>query len=100
MTHKKNFYYIENSLQESENNPISNVNYCCLRDKVVLLSRFDSRQPCERTVDVLDASNISTSNGGGSAFGKDVDHTVEEPLLKSYHQSLSNDPAFINKPQN
>ncbi len=45
-----------------------------MKDKIVLLSRFDSRQPGERTAVVLDASNFSLSNrllGGASASGKD-----------------------------
>jgi hypothetical protein len=56
------------------------MNGYCLKDKIVLLSRFDSRQPGERSALVLDAPNFITSNrllGGGSACGKDVDHTVE-----------------------
>jgi hypothetical protein len=51
-----------------------------LKDKIVLMSRFDSRQSFERTAVVLDVSNFSTSNrllGGGSACGKDGAQTVE-----------------------
>jgi hypothetical protein len=51
-----------------------------LKDKIVLMSRFDSRQPCERTLHVLDASNFSTSNrllGGASASGKDSAHILQ-----------------------
>jgi hypothetical protein len=51
-----------------------------LKDKIVLLSRFDSRQPGERTALVLDASNFSKSNrllGGGTACCKDSTHTLE-----------------------
>ncbi len=51
-----------------------------MKDKIVLLSRFDSRQPCERTAVLLDAFNFSTSNrllGGASASGKDSAHAVQ-----------------------
>jgi hypothetical protein len=45
-----------------------------LKNKILLLSKFDSREPGERTAVFLDASNFSTSNrllGGASASGKD-----------------------------
>jgi hypothetical protein len=75
------FLSYQNSIQESENDANLNINDYCLKDKIVLLSRFDYRQPGERTmVGVLDASNFSTSNrllGGGSACGKDTNSTVE-----------------------
>ncbi len=48
---------------------------------------------------MLDAESFSTSNrllGGGSACGKDSAHTVEQPYLKSDHQSLSKHPALVN----
>jgi hypothetical protein len=51
-----------------------------LKDKIVILSRFDSRQPGERSALVLDASSFGTSNrllGGGSACGKDSAHNVQ-----------------------
>jgi hypothetical protein len=70
----------QNSTQESENEAIFNINDYCLKDKILILSRFDSRQPGERSALALDALNFSTSNrflGGGSACGKDVDHTVK-----------------------
>ncbi len=75
-----------------------------MKDKIVLLNRFDSRKPSERTmIAVLDAANFCTSNrllGGGSACSKDSAHTVESPSLKSYHQSHSKDPAVTNPLQN
>jgi hypothetical protein len=55
------------------------MNDCCLKDKIILLNRFDSRQPGETSALVLDASSFSLSNrllGGGSACGKDADHTI------------------------
>jgi len=51
-----------------------------LKDRIVLMCRFDSRQPDERKALVLDASNFSTLNrllGGGSACGKDSDQNVQ-----------------------
>jgi hypothetical protein len=51
-----------------------------LKGKIVLLSRFDSRQVGERTAVLLDASNFKTSNrllGGASASGKDSTHAVQ-----------------------
>ncbi len=48
-----------------------------MKDKIVLLSRSDSRQPGERTVHVIDVSNFSTFNrllGGSSASGKETPH--------------------------
>ncbi len=51
-----------------------------MKDKILLLSRFDSRKPCERTAVVLDLSNFSTSNrllGGASASGKDSSHILQ-----------------------
>jgi hypothetical protein len=70
----KIFLLYQNSIQESDNDAIFNINDYCLKDKIVLLSRFGSRQPFERTAVLLDASNFSTSNrllGGASASGKD-----------------------------
>jgi hypothetical protein len=58
----------------SENDAIININDYCLKDKIVLLSRCDSRKLGERTAVVLDASNFTTFNrllGGASASGKD-----------------------------
>ncbi len=72
----------QNSTQEPDNDVIFNINDYYLKDKIVLLIKFDSRQPGERSALVLDASSFSPSNrllGGGSACGKDVDHTVELP---------------------
>jgi hypothetical protein len=51
-----------------------------LKDKILLLSRFESRHPGDRIVGVLDASKFSMCNrllGGGSTCGKDIDHTVK-----------------------
>jgi hypothetical protein len=51
-----------------------------LKDKIVLLDRFNSRQEYSRTAVVVDASNFSTSNrllGGASAYGKDNAHIVQ-----------------------
>ncbi len=51
-----------------------------MKDKIVLLSRFDSRNPYLRTAVVLDASNFSTYNrllGGASASGKDGSHILQ-----------------------
>ncbi len=51
-----------------------------MKDKILLMSRFDSRQPYERTAVVLDLSNFSTSNrllGGASAYGKDSAHGIQ-----------------------
>ncbi len=51
-----------------------------MKNKIVLMSRFDSRQTLERTAVLLDASNFSTSNrllGGASASGKDSVHAVQ-----------------------
>ncbi len=51
-----------------------------MKGKIVLLSRFDSRQVGERTAVLLDASNFKTSNrllGGASASGKDSTHAVQ-----------------------
>ncbi len=67
-------------MQESENDAIFNTNDNCLKDKIVLLSRFNSRKSSERTIHVLDASIFSASNrllGGSSASGKDSSHTVQ-----------------------
>ncbi len=41
----KIFLLYQNSIQESENEAIFNINDNCLKDKIVLLSRFDSSQP-------------------------------------------------------
>ncbi len=44
------------------------------------MSRFDSRQPRERTAVLLDASGFGPSNrllGGASASGKDSAHAVQ-----------------------
>jgi hypothetical protein len=79
MSHKKIFLLYQNSIQESENESIFNTNDYCLKDKILLLSRFDSRQLCERKAVVLDALNFSTSNrllGGASASGKDSAHIL------------------------
>jgi hypothetical protein len=68
------------SIQESENNAVFNTKDYCLKDKIVLLSRFDSRQLRERTAVLLDASNFSIYNrllGGASASGKDSPHTLQ-----------------------
>ncbi len=70
-----------------------------MKDKIVILSRLYSRQPGERSALLLDALNFSMSNrllGGGSACGKDSAENVQQTVTKSYHQSLSKDPAFIN----
>jgi hypothetical protein len=68
-------------MQASENDAIFNTNDDFnLKDKIVMLSRFDSRQPYERTAFLLNASNFSTSNrllGGSSASGKDSVHTIQ-----------------------
>ncbi len=67
-------------MQECENSAIFNTNHCCLKDKIVLLSKFNSRQKCERTAVLLDASNFITSNkilGGASAYGKDSAHIFQ-----------------------
>jgi hypothetical protein len=59
-----------NRVQESDNDAIFNIDDYLLKDKIVLLSRFDSRKPCEKTAIVLDASNFSIFNtllGGASA---------------------------------
>jgi hypothetical protein len=75
----KIFLLYQNSIQESDNDDIFNTNHYCLKDKILLLSKFDSRQPCERTAVMLDASNFSTSNrllGGASASGKDSAHIL------------------------
>ncbi len=63
----------QNRTQESDYDAIFNVNDYCMKDKIVLLSRFDSRQPCDRSALVLDFSIHSESMkllGGGSAYGK------------------------------
>ncbi len=51
-----------------------------MKDEIVLLGRFDSRQPYERTAVLIDAFNFCTSNrllGGASASGKDSAHAVQ-----------------------
>ncbi len=51
-----------------------------MKDKIVLISGFDSRQPGERTVALINASKFSKSKrllGGGSACGKDSADTAE-----------------------
>jgi hypothetical protein len=71
---KKIFLLYQNSIQEYENDAIFNINHYCLRDKIVLLSRSDSRQPCERTAVVLDASSFRIFNrllGGASVYNID-----------------------------
>ncbi len=70
----KIFFLYQNSIHEPDNDGIFNINHYCLRNKIVLLSRSDSRQPCERIAVGLDASNFGTSNkllGGASAYNKD-----------------------------
>ncbi len=60
-----------------------------MKDKVVILSSFDSRKPSKRSALVLDASNFSTSNrllGGGSACGKDSADMAQQPSFISEHQ--------------
>ncbi len=50
-----------------------------MKDKIVLLSRFDSRQLGERIAVLLDSSDFSFSNkllGGASASGKDSAHIL------------------------
>ncbi len=50
-----------------------------MKDKIVLMSRFDSRKPYERTAVLLDASKFSASNrllGGASAYDKDSSHIL------------------------
>ncbi len=51
-----------------------------MKNKIVLLSKFDSRKPYEKTAVVLDASNFSLYNrllGGASASGKDSAQAVQ-----------------------
>jgi hypothetical protein len=75
----KNFLLYQNSIQESENYAIFNINDYCLKNKILLLSKFDSREPGERMAIVLDASNFNKSNrllGGASASGKDSTHIL------------------------
>ncbi len=71
----------QNSIQESDNDVIfNNINDHCLKYKIVLLSRFYSRQSFERTAVVLDASDFNLSNrllGGASASGKDSAHILQ-----------------------
>jgi hypothetical protein len=70
-----------------------------LKDKIVLLSRFGSSQPCERVAVMLDASNFSTSNrllGGGSNSSKDNAKIVRDTGIKFGQSSRLKDSKPIN----